>query len=275
MNTQEALTDGVRNYYNGKQEDRNLLLAGEEGIINHHFGIGDFDRSTPLAELSPDRINKLLHDLELRQIDHLIEVMGRIEPGSRILDAGCGRGGTAFTLARRFSCEIEAITISAYQKEFTEKLAKSLGLDAQVHLHLMDYLQLSFAAESFDHVITNETTLYAQCLTELFRGFHTALKKNGRYTIATWCLDTNEPRPYIEPINNHYHGKMHTKAEYLKGLEESGFENIQVLDFTTQAIPYWEARKFWAERSGIEDAFLTGHQEGRILYLYISADKKA
>lgn len=273
VNAQSSMTTRVRDYYNGKQEDRNLLLAAGTGIINHHFGIGDFDRSVLPQDLSQDQILKIIHELELKQIEVLMDVMGTVEPNHKILDAGCGRGGTAFTLAQRFGCSVEAITISAYQKEFCEQLAQTLGLQEIVNAQLMDYLQLNFVDGSFDHVITNETTLYAKSLEELFRGFYRALKLDGRYTLATWCVDKHEPHEFIEPINDHYHGRMHSKEEYICGLEAVGFKNIQCRDLTEDAIPYWEIRNHWSEKSGIEDAFLATHRERRVLYLYITAEK--
>ena len=64
MNTQETLTAGVQNYYNNKQDDRNFRMSGGTGIINHHFGIGDFDR-TARAQLSQDTIASVLNEMEL------------------------------------------------------------------------------------------------------------------------------------------------------------------------------------------------------------------
>ena len=99
--TQETLTEGVRKYYDRQQADRNLLLGGDSGIVNHHFGIGDFDRSRPLDELTQDEIASELHRLEMNEIDALLAQMGDVQPRQKVLDAGCGRGGTAFSIALR------------------------------------------------------------------------------------------------------------------------------------------------------------------------------
>jgi geranyl diphosphate 2-C-methyltransferase len=273
--TQETLTVGVRNYYDGKKEDRNLRLSGKSGIINHHFGIGDFPRTKPLERFSQEEIAAILHDLEMKEIDVLIENMGGLGRSSTVLDAGCGRGGTAFTLASRYGAWVEGITISLYQKVFAENLLERAEFPAseRVKFHLMDYLDLEFPNGTFEHVITNETTLYAMDLKPLFSGFHRVLKDQGHYTIATWCINERQNNPYINPINAHYRGMMHTVNEYMDALAAAGFRGVTVRDYTVPAIPYWELRQHWDERSGIEDAFYNGHLERKILYLFINARK--
>ena len=73
--TQQSLTEGVRRYYDRQQSDRNLLLGGESGIVNHHFGIGDFDRSRTLDEFSQEEVADWLHRLGLGELDALLARM--------------------------------------------------------------------------------------------------------------------------------------------------------------------------------------------------------
>jgi len=271
MYTQETLTSGVRDYYNKKQNDRNFRLSAESGIINHHFGIGRFDETVVATQ---DQIAAELNRLELNQIDALISHMEPILPQHRVLDAGCGRGGTAFMVSQRFGVPVDGITISSYQKEFAESLARARGWDKLVTIHLMDYLHQKFQDSTFDHVITNETTHYALTLEPLFREFARVLKAGGKYTIATWCINQRQDNPYIDPINAHYGVEMHTRQEYVDALAASGFTNITVSDMTEPATPYWDLRRSWDEKSGIEDAFYNGHKENKILYLFITAEKR-
>src|SRR5262249_54441941 len=118
MSDQGSLTAGVQRYYDNQREDRNLLLAGETGIVNHHYSIGDFDRSRFPAGYSQQEISAILNQLELNEIDTLIAHMGDVSPSHRVLDAGCGRGGSSFTIAERFGCRVDGVTISPYQHEF-------------------------------------------------------------------------------------------------------------------------------------------------------------
>ncbi|MGH7287907.1 MAG: SAM-dependent methyltransferase [Myxococcota bacterium] len=273
---QEALTSAVRDYYDRKREDRNLLLAGDSGIVNHHFGIGDFDRRRSLEALTQREIAEILHRLEMTQIDELVRTMGQILPEHRVLDAGCGRGGTTISIVERFGARADGITISPYQWRFATGLAAKRGLARQACFHLMNYLELDFPDGSFDHVVTNESTQYVIDVGDLVEGFARVLKPRGRYTNVTWCINdelgpTNEQ---ARQIDRHYGTNMNRRGEYLAALAAHGFSGVTIDDRTDQAIPYWELRRRWEHRSGIEEAFLEGHRSRRILYLFITASKE-
>jgi len=274
--TQADLTDGVRIYYDRQREDRNLLLAGESAIVNHHFGLGDFDRSRPLLELEQDEIADRLHALELAQIDVLLSRLAGTSGIARVLDAGCGRGGTAFRLAERLGARVDGVTISTYQQRFASKLARHLGLADRVAFHVMNYLALDFAAATFDCVITNETTQYVLDMNDACREFARVLAPGGRYLNATWCLNESHSgkNEYEDPINLHYGTSMNTRQEYVEALEANGFAVREIEDHTANAIPYWALRLHWQHRSGIETAFLEGHRSRKILYLVIDAERR-
>lgn len=271
--TQAALTEGVRIYYDRQREDRNLLLAGESAIVNHHFGLGEFDRSRPLLEFEQSEIAAGLHTLEMNQIAVLLSRIGALRADSRVLDAGCGRGGTAFSIAREFGARVEGVTISAYQQRFASLLAERFGLARRVGFHVMDYLALDFAPGSFDLVITNETTQYVLDMHDACREFARVLSPGGRYLNATWCLNEEHAgkNEFEAPINLHYGTSMNTRQQYVEALEANGFSLTEIEDHTRSAIPYWELRRHWQHRSGIETAFLEGHRARKILYLLIDA----
>jgi geranyl diphosphate 2-C-methyltransferase len=271
--SQVALTEGVRKYYDRQRDDRNLLLAGDSGIVNHHFGIGDFERRKPLGDFSQEEITAILGRLETNEIDVLLNRMGEIRPEHRVLDAGCGRGGTAFSIAERFGATVDGITISSYQHEFARELAKRRGVAERARFHRMNYLELAFPDKSFDHVVTNESTQYVVDAGDLFAGFARVLRPGGRYTCATWCINeqSDGDDECVELINLHYGTSMNSRREYVQALEANGFTRIAIEDYTEQAIPYWELRCGWEHSSRVELPFLNGHRQRKILYLIITA----
>ena len=81
---------------------------------------------------------------------YLAELAG-ITTGSHILDAGCGVGGPAITIARAFTdVVIEAVTISEVQARMAHRLVAEAGLAKRVRIHLADYHRLPFRAALFD-----------------------------------------------------------------------------------------------------------------------------
>lgn len=268
---QRELTKGVKQYYDNAQDDRNLLLGEETGIVNHHYGIGDFDEN---VLQSTDETTRMIHELEINEINALMDIMIPVRKEHVVLDAGSGRGGTSFMIHERFGATVHGATISPYQFSFASNLVKKKGLTEKVIFHEMDYLNLSFNDDFFDHIVTNETTQYTFELEKLFAGFYRVLKKGGRYSIVTWCKSNGvEDSESINKINKNYGTTMHQLDEYLNALKKVGFKRILKVDFTELAIPYWEIRKKWAHASGIEESFLKGFADQEIRYYIITATK--
>lgn len=70
-----------------------------------------------------------------------------ISAGMRVLDIGCGWGGTARFLAERYGCEVVGITVSREQVEY----ANALSGDLPVEVRLQDYRELD---ERFDRIVS-------------------------------------------------------------------------------------------------------------------------
>jgi geranyl diphosphate 2-C-methyltransferase len=168
----------VARYWDTKRDDPiNLLLGAEDGLIHHHYGVGDFDHAIldlPAPAREAAVLNEL-HRLENRQTELILDTLAPVRSEERLLDAGSGRGGTAFMLHDRFGCLVDGVTISSYQVEFATRLAHQRGCADSVHFHLRNMLRTGFPQEYFDGVVTNETTMYVD-LFELYREFARILR---------------------------------------------------------------------------------------------------
>ncbi len=71
----------------------------------------------------------------------------KLQPGMRVLDIGCGWGGTARFAAERYGVEVVGITVSEEQERFGRELCRGLP----VEIRLQDYRELD---ESFDRVLS-------------------------------------------------------------------------------------------------------------------------
>ncbi|KKU87697.1 MAG: Type 11 methyltransferase [Candidatus Gottesmanbacteria bacterium GW2011_GWA2_47_9] len=275
---QGKITSGVQDFYQNLQtHDRNLRMAGGGDIINHHFGIGSLSAELPFSQWTQDQITSELYRLELAQIDYLITAMGDVSPGEIILDAGSGRGGTAFTLTDRLMAKVHGITIAPYQAHFAHELALRSGRENRAYFTVMNMLHLGYPREYFDRVITNETTMYFadDSFGDVFRQFFQVLKPGGTYTLATWCFNEKNQDAHVsvDPIDQHYRSNMQSLSAYKRALQDAGFAVGKILDLTQEAIPYWELRSVWQEASGVESHYLDGYREGRMFYIMLSAHK--
>lgn len=270
-----AYQRSVAAYWNNEKDPVNMRLGEVDGLYHHHYGIGDYDPSVldQPADRRDDAIIAEMHRLETAQADLLLDHLGPIEPGHRLLDAGSGRGGTSFMASQRFGCQVDGVTISQTQVEFANAQARQRGLADRVRFHFRNMLDTGFEAGSRQGIWTNETTMYVD-LYQLFAEFARLLSYGGRYVCITGCYNdvTGGRSKAVSQIDQHYTCDIHPRSDYFKALAANDFVPINVVDLTALTIPYWELRAKSPVATGIEGPFLTAYREGSFHYLLIAAD---
>jgi SAM-dependent methyltransferase len=73
-----------------------------------------------------------------------------LKPGMALLDLGCGIGGPARFLARRYGCRVTGIDLTPEYVQVAESLTRRVGLDQQVSFRVGSVTALPFAEASFD-----------------------------------------------------------------------------------------------------------------------------
>lgn len=268
----------IASYWDNKQDDQINLLPGQiDDLYHHHYGVGAFDPGIfdGPPESQESRIVEEMHRLESQQVDVIINALGDVSPHDRVLDAGSGRGGTSFMIAEEFGCSVDGVNISEYQIEFSRQLAIKRKCADRVNFHYRNMCSTGFPDQSFQYVVSNETTMYVD-LFDAFGEFARLLSPGGRYVAITWCYNDIGalPRHQIEEIDRFYNCHIHPRSTYFAALAASGLIPHQVVDLTAEAIPYWELRQHSEFRNGIEQAFLSAYQEGCMSFLLIAADRQ-
>ncbi|WP_194820389.1 geranyl diphosphate 2-C-methyltransferase [Nocardia sp. XZ_19_385] len=268
----------VAEYWNNNPNDDrvNTKLGEVDGLYHHHYGIGEPDLSVLEGpeETRQQRIVTDLHRLETAQADLLLDHLGDVRPGDRLLDGGSGRGGTSFMANQRFGCQVDGVTISQYQVDFANDQAQQRGVEDKVRFHFRNMLETGFDSASRRGIWTNETTMYVD-LFELFAEFSRLLEPGGRYVCITGCSNdvTGGRSSSVSWIDAHYGCMIHPRGEYFRALAANNLVPINVIDLTPATIPYWELRTKSELATGVEKPFLTAYREGSFQYLLIAADK--
>ncbi|AEF41559.1 SAM-dependent methyltransferase [Hoyosella subflava] len=78
-----------------------------------------------------------LADAQHRKIDRLLDQAG-VGEGTRVLEIGTGWGELAIRAAQR-GANVRSVTLSVAQKELADQRIKSLGLNNQVQVQILDY----------------------------------------------------------------------------------------------------------------------------------------
>ncbi|GAA1989126.1 geranyl diphosphate 2-C-methyltransferase [Amycolatopsis minnesotensis] len=271
-----AYQQSVASYWNNEKDPVNLRLGDVDGLYHHHYGIGEVDLSVlegPEATRD-ERIIAEMHRLETAQAEVLLDALGDVGPGDRLLDAGCGRGGSSIMANLRFGCAVDGVSISEKQVDFANEQARLRGVDDQVRYHFRNMLDTGFETGSRRGIWNNESTMYVD-LFELFAEHARQLEFGGRYVTITGCYNdvTGGRSKAVAQIDQHYTCNIHPRSAYFKAMTANNLVPISVVDLTAQTIPYWELRAKSSVATGIEGPFLTAYREGSFHYLLIAADR--
>jgi geranyl diphosphate 2-C-methyltransferase len=266
----------VAEYWNQEKSPVNLRLGELDNLYHHHYGLGDVDASVldGPASTRDERIIAEMHRLESAQATCLLDHFAPMPASGRMLDAGCGRGGTSFMAHQRFGCRVDGISISESQVVFSQNQARSREVGEQVRFELGNMLDTGFADATFDGLWNNESTMYVD-LFQLFAEHARVLKPGGRYVCITGCHNDvyGLPSRAVSEINAHYICNIHPRSEYFRAMAQSRLVPISVVNLTAQTIPYWELRQQSSVATGIETSFLSAYRDGSFHYLLIVADR--
>jgi tocopherol O-methyltransferase len=173
-------------------------------------------------------------------VDLLIGKSG-LERGSKVLDVGCGVGGTSVYLAKEWNCDVTGITISPVQVEMARQAA--LGLPNAPHF-LVDYANDISVEGPFDIIWSVEMISHLNNRDNLFRRASELLKPGGKMCITDWWkaegLSAADERKYIQPIEKPMLVSLPTYTEYSAYIEKYGFRVQYYEDISERVARTWD-----------------------------------
>jgi MPBQ/MSBQ methyltransferase len=110
------------------------------------------------------------------------------DAGAKVLDVGCGFGGTSRYLADKLGpkAEVTGITLSPNQVKRGTELAEERGLK-NAKFMVMNALEMDFPDNSFDIVWACESGEHMPDKEAYINEMMRVLKPGGKFVMATWC----------------------------------------------------------------------------------------
>jgi len=101
--------------------------------------------------------------------------------GMRVLDAGCGVGGPALSLAKKYDIDLEGITISDNQLAYAEENKRKAELKGRVNFRKMDFHTIDehFPGEHFDVIYFLESLVHSHDPERVIQAVRKVLKPQG------------------------------------------------------------------------------------------------
>lgn len=209
-----------------------------------------------------ERMGKPLEDLtieDLAPVDHFhargfpatVDLADRlrIKRGQQILDIGCGLGGPARYIARRFDCRVTGIDITPPFVEAGNKLSRLLGMESQVTIELGDGHALPYEDAAFDGAYTQHVTMNVPDRSRFFAEAHRVLKPGAFFALTEHGLgpkgEPHHPLPWsADGSGAHLMPPAQTRAL----LEAAGFDEIQVENTGPKYLAAYQAAIAKAEK---------------------------
>lgn len=185
----------------------------------------------------------------LRRENEILAQMAGIQAGERILDAGCGVGGSAIFLAQTYDCQAVGITLSAKQVQTATRKAVQLGVQDKVTFKVMDYTCTEFPRETFDVVWGIESVCHARDKRLFIKEAARILKPKGRLIVADGFAK-RQPRTSQDQVQMECWLKgwgvqaLDSAESFTTSLKEEGFKSIQFHDITPHVMPS-SRRLYW------------------------------
>lgn len=232
----------------------------EEGILEYYWG-----EHIHLGYYGPDVKYKYrpLNEAQYTFIDEMMK-FGGIDPAvdskAKVLDVGCGFGGTSRYIARALGpeSEVTAITLSPKQVERAEELAIEQNTP-NVKFMVEDALEMpSFPDNSFDIVWACESGEHMPDKKKYIDQMMRVLKPGGKFVMAVWCqrddrdvpFDKRDKRDLQYLYEEWTHPYFISKEAYSELIEGTGVMNkVTAADWVRETIASWRHTIF----KGIKD----------------------
>ena len=152
-----------------------------------------------------------------------------LRPGQKVLDIGCGVGGSAFYMARHYGADVFAIDLSQNMISIAKDYwnGQPSGIQHRVQFHIEDATKMAYPENFYDVVYSRDTVLHIFEKKQLFENLLKCLKPGGKLMISDYCRGEGEHtmgfRKYVK-LRGY---QLITINEYRKMLERVGFEDIE------------------------------------------------
>ena len=173
---------------------KNTKSRSKENIAKHYDLGNDFfslwldDTLTYSSAIFKDE-TKNLSEAQNNKYQKLIDLI-KPNNGDKVLEIGCGWGGFAEYIGKKYDVKLDCITISKKQFEYTKERIHKCGLNEKVNIEIKDYRDLSGKYNSIASIEMIEA-VGQNYLDSYFKTIKGNLSDGGKAAIQAITIDDN------------------------------------------------------------------------------------
>lgn len=182
------------------------------------------------------------HHASTLRMNEVIAETADLGRGQRVLDAGCGVGGTSRWLANQRGCEVVGVTLSAEQVRRARRHAEEAGVADRCTFLQRDFRDLDLPEESFDVVWAQESVCHTPDKRAFLQEAFRVLRPGGQLVCADFYRTEREPsaeeaRLLTEWLDGWAIPDLAKATAFCEWAADAGFVDATVRDLTPGVRP--------------------------------------
>ncbi len=186
-----------------------------------------------------------------RLIDRLAQ-SANLKAGEKVLDVGCGMGGSTIELAARYGCTVTGVTLSPVQRSWARLSANWQGVGRRVRFLRHDAEKLRFPPDSFDVIWIIECSEHLFDKPAFFKRAASWLRPGGRIAVCAWLgVDGQQWEEQVRKVGEGFLcPSFGTSDDYRTWLQNAGLREKAYDDLTPKVWDTWDICHRRVKRTG-------------------------
>ena len=208
--------------------------------IKYHYDLGNrfyekwLDKSMTYSSAIFDNKNTNLLDAQHNKYKKIADSLS-LNENSKTLEIGCGWGGFSSYIAKNYKCDVDAITISKEQFDYTASKIQKEGLGEKVAVHFKDYREIN---KKYSNIASIEMfeAVGKKYWNNYFDIIQNSLSENGKAALQIITINENRAKDYQNKpdfIQQYIFpgGMLPTKKQLENSAKDVGLKCLEILSF--------------------------------------------
>ena len=177
----------VKNKFIKNTKERSKTNIAQHYDLGNEFFSVWLDKSLTYSSAIFGQKDQKLEDAQQNKYEKLANLLS-LKDGNKLLEIGCGWGGFAEYLAKKYDVKLDCITISKKQYEFSKERIYRCGLNHKVNIEMIDYRDVK---KKYDAIASIEMieSVGKDYLHTYFQTIKKNLAANGKVGIQAITID--------------------------------------------------------------------------------------